>query len=193
MAEPGDSLKQIFESVYLKEFGSNVVVYQNWNSPSMVSFESHARKVQEHGKTVFEFKLGTDVYTDNVIQIVGSRDFWRVEDVEDEDKYGTLIKHVARVTKINQQGNPIQLNSEGKAVHYTTNIQGHNYGGIQQGTHNSTQNISLTNNQPIGEMLPSVCLLDLSKRSPRQPVCWIIKLSFLGARRFCGCACRACA
>src|SRR5205085_3565823 len=39
---------------------------------------------------------------------------------------------------------------------YTTNIGGHNYGGIQQNTTDSTQTITLISNQPIGEILPKL-------------------------------------
>jgi hypothetical protein len=142
MSGAGEALKNVFENVYLREFGSDVVIYENWNSPNMTSFETRGRKQQDRGRVVFEFRLGTNVITANVLQIKGSRDFWRVEDVEDEDKYGVLIKHIARVTKINQQGNPIQLNSEGKAIF---NIGGSVYG-LQYGGKNNTQSITLTNN-----------------------------------------------
>jgi hypothetical protein len=40
-----------------------------------------------------------------------------------------------------------------------TNIHGPNYGAIQQGTSNSTQSITITNYQPIGEILPQLAEL----------------------------------
>jgi hypothetical protein len=168
MSYEGDEIKDLFEEVYLGEMGIEVTVYHDWNSPGMTSFETRAWKDKAKGITVFEFKLGTEVYVGNVIQIADSRDFWRVEDVEDEIQLGSRIKHIARVTKINQQGNPIQLNSEGKAVHYTTNIQGHNYGGIQQGGQGNVQNITLThtNNPDFDRALASLVEIIRSSNLP---------------------------
>jgi hypothetical protein len=34
---PGEALKDVFENLYLEEFGSDVIIYQNWNSPNMTS------------------------------------------------------------------------------------------------------------------------------------------------------------
>jgi hypothetical protein len=163
MSDEGEEIRSLFEEVYLGELGSDVVVYRDWNSPSMTSFETRARKDQERGITFFEFKLGAEVYTGDVIQIVNGRDFWRVVDVEEEVQLGTRIKNVARVTKINQQGTPIQLDSEGRAVHYTTNIHGPNYGGIQQGGQGNVQNITLTNNPDFDRAVAS--LVELIRNS----------------------------
>ena len=162
MSEPGEALKNVFEDVYLDQFGSDVVIYQNWNTPDMTSFETRGRKQQERGRVIFEFRLGTDVMAGNVLQIKGSRDFWRVEDVEDEDKYGTLIKHIARITKINQQGKPIQLNSEGKAIF---NIGGSVYG-LQYGGQNNTQSVTLVNDPDFDNAIAGLIQLIQSSSIP---------------------------
>ena len=142
MSGPGEALKSVFEDTLLELKGVDVFIYQNWQSEQMTSIE--ARAVKERGKQHFEFPLGTRVKKDDVVQIKGSQDFWRIVDTEEEYKYGTAVKLHVRVTKIDEAGNVIRLNSEGRAVNYTTNIQGHNYGGIQQGGQGNTQNISLT-------------------------------------------------
>jgi hypothetical protein len=50
-----------------------------------------------------------------------------------------------------------QLRGEaGTNISYTTNVNAPIYGGLMQGTHDSTQNITLTNHQPIGEILPKL-------------------------------------
>lgn len=144
MSGPGSSLRQVFENTLLDLKGVDVFVYKNWQTEQMSSIE--AKAIKERGKHHFEFPLGTRVQKDDVVQIKGSQDFWRVLDTEEEYKFGVAIKLHVRVTKIDQAGNEVRLNSEGRAIYYTTNIQGHNYGGIQQGGQGNVQNITLTNN-----------------------------------------------
>lgn len=68
----------------------------------------------------------------------------------DLEKRKGLIEGIEEAVKIAPAGIEF-LESGGRrvgsapAVSYTTNIHGPNYGGIQQGTHGSTQNITLTN------------------------------------------------
>jgi hypothetical protein len=137
MREAGEALREVFENTLLEIKGADVFIYENWQSEQMSSIE--ARSIKERGKSYFEFPLNTRVKKDDVVQIKNSQDFWRVLDTEEEYKYGVAVKLHVRVTKVDQSGNEIRLNSEGRANSYTTNIQGHNYGGIQQGGQNNTQ------------------------------------------------------
>jgi hypothetical protein len=143
MSGAGKSLKRVFEDTLLDLKGVDVFIYENWQSEQMSSIE--ARAIKERGKQYFEFPVNTRVKKDDVVQIKGSQDFWRVLDSEEDYKYGTAVKLHVRVNKIDESGNEIRLNAEGRAINYTANIQGHNYGGIQQGGQGNTQNVTLTN------------------------------------------------
>ena len=151
----GKSVRRVFETTILKKLGNQIIIYRTWGTDEMSSFETLGRKETEHGKTVFEFKLGTEIYAGDVIQIQGSRDFWRVDDVEDEAEYGELIKLIAYVTKIDQQGNPIRVDSKGRAIF---NITARDvYGAIQIDGQNNAQTVTTTiNRESISEILPKL-------------------------------------
>ncbi len=66
---------------------------------------------------------------------------------------GDVVQMLAAGIKglVSQESNPQSTN--------ITNIHGPNYGAIQQGTSNSTQSVTITNYQPIGEILPQLAEL----------------------------------
>jgi hypothetical protein len=144
MSGPGEALKHVFEDTLLDLKGVDVFIYQNWQSEQMSSIE--ARAMKERGKQYFEFPLGTRVNKDDVVQIKGSQDFWRVLDTEEEYKFGIAVKLHVRVVKIDHLGNEIRLNSEGRAVYYTVNVHGDNRANIQQGGQGNVQTTNITNN-----------------------------------------------
>lgn len=135
MSNAGKALRRVFETRLLKLTGVDVFVYKNWQSEEMSSLE--ARAIKEVGKSFFEFPIGTDIHPENIVQIKGSRDFWRVADVEEEYEYGVSTKLRVRVVKIDQAGNEIRLNSEGRAV-----FHGNIYGGVQVGGQGNTQSVA---------------------------------------------------
>ncbi len=167
MNGPGKALKHVFETTLLDMNGVSAFIYENWQSEQMFSIE--ARAMKERGKQHFEFPLNTKIKKDDVVQIKGSQDFWRVLDTEDEYQFGVAIKLHVRVTKIDQSGNEIRLDSKGRAIYFTTNIQGHNYGGIQQGGQNNNQT-NVVNIAPQFEEAISRLLSEIEQSQSLTPI-----------------------
>ena len=127
----GESHKDIFENVMLGLKGSDLTVYKNWNKPEMSFTESKAIKKSESN---FEFPLNADIEKDDVIQINGSKSFWKVLDIDEKIQYGTATNLNVRVAKVDRLGNEISINAQGKAT-FNAPV----YGGVMIGGQNNTQ------------------------------------------------------
>ena len=137
MSKPGDSLKHIFENTLLDLKGTELTIYKNWGKEEMTSIASKAIK---ESANKFEFPIDTDIEKNDVIQINDSRSFWRVEDIDEDVEFGTPINLAVRVVKIDQLGNKISINSQGKAI-----FHGPIHGNVQIDGQNNTQNLTITN------------------------------------------------
>ena len=156
----GDTFKHLFEDTHLEMRGSDLTIYKNWNTPNMSSAESRAIKESEQK---FEFPVDTNIEKDDVVQINGSRSFWKVLDIDEEIQYGTASNLNVKVIKIDHLGNEIRINSQGKAV-FNAPV----YGGVQVGGQNNTQTNTVNTNSDFTKAIND--LLKLVENSSLNPV-----------------------
>jgi hypothetical protein len=157
MDGPGDTLREVFEETLLEINGSNLTIYKNWGTPNMTSAQSRGIKKD---KNIFEFPVNTSIEKDDVIQIEGSRSFWKAFDIDEEIKFGIPVNLKVRVIKIDNLGNEIRINAEGRAI-----FHGDIYGGVQLGGHGNTQNISISNTVNPDFQASISSLVELIKQS----------------------------
>ena len=130
MLDKGEAYRNIFEFKLKNEEGISVTIYKDWNTDKMSSIESKAIKQAD----AFELSLQTDINTGDVVQLSGSRSFWKVVDIDEHYQYRTMIKYIAKIIKIDNLGNKITLNSQEKAI-FNAPI----YGSVQIGGQNNSQ------------------------------------------------------
>ena len=147
MSEKGKAYKSIFEYNLENEEGIPVTIYKKWNTVEMSSIESRAIKQSN----TFELYLQSDIDVGDVIQPSGSRSFWKVVDTDEHIQEQTMIKLIAKVVKIDNLGNEIEVNSQGKAV-FNAPV----YGGVQVGGFNNSQNNTNQSSLNQKEILPNV-------------------------------------
>jgi hypothetical protein len=102
--------------------GQTILVHENFNTPEATYFEAKGMKVPQ-GKTsvVFQFPEALDIPVGAVLQVKGSRDYWRVTDAEDIIQQDVFINFETRVEKINLAGEPTRPVLKGGN---TYNLQG---------------------------------------------------------------------
>lgn len=134
MSGKGMAMRSIFEKSSLRVGGIDVSVYKGWNTDNMTRTE--LRAVKEKG--AFHFRVDDEISKGDVIQPAGSKSFWRVVDTDEEFALGTATHQIVRVEKIDELGNKVHLNAEGRAVFY-----GNVTGGVQVGGHGNTQTVQI--------------------------------------------------
>ncbi len=130
--------------IRLRLQGQRVFVHKNFGTAQMESFEVRGLKEMaqnDRRQVVFQFPEQIDAYPDDVIQIKGSRDYWKIVDTEDHIEDDVYIYMEAWVQKINEQGGNVRLNEQGKAI-----FTGNNYGVLQMGGQGNTQTVTFTHN-----------------------------------------------
>ncbi len=130
--------------IRLRLQGQRVFVHKNFGTAQMESFEVRGLKEMaqnDRRQVVFQFPEQIDAYPDDVIQIKGSRDYWKIVDTEDHIEDDVYIYMEAWVQKINEQGGNVRLNEQGKAI-----FTGNNYGVLQMGGQGNTQTVTVTHN-----------------------------------------------
>ncbi len=147
MNQVGRALRRAFEQ-QARLTGQTVFIHESFGTPEATSFETRGVKGTEDKnprQVIFRFLNREEIPIGAVLQIKGSRDFWKVTDTEDQVYNDLFVSMMVRVEKINEAGQAMRLNDEGRAVYYSTTIQGHNYGAIAQGGKGNIQNVTLTN------------------------------------------------
>ncbi len=118
----GEALREAFEAK-LEALGQPFIVHSNLNTPDATQIEVNGlikSKGRSTGRMVFQFLDPIDAHAgDSILQIKGSRDYWRVIDTEDVVEYGTLIKFEVRVEKVNIAGKVTRPSSSGNTTYIT--------------------------------------------------------------------------
>jgi hypothetical protein len=89
--------------------GQTIIVHQNINTPEATSFEVRGLKntASKHStQVVFQFTEALDIPIGAVLQVKGSRDYWKVTDTEDIVHDDTFVNFEVRVQKVNIAGQP---------------------------------------------------------------------------------------
>jgi hypothetical protein len=97
----------------LKHTGQTVVIHNNFNTPQATC--SQARGIKNKGdrssKIIFQFPDALMLSPGAVLQLEGSRDYWKVIDTEDIVIDGILIHFDVHVEKIDLTGQPSRPSS----------------------------------------------------------------------------------
>ncbi len=115
----GDALKQSFEAM-VEIQGQTIIVHQNINTPEATSFEARGpknTKTKRSSQVVFQFIEALDIPVGAVLQVKGSRDYWKVTDTEDFVEDETFINYEVHVEKVNLAGQPTRPSAKGGPVY----------------------------------------------------------------------------
>jgi len=119
----GEAFREGFEAIF-EVMAQTIIVHENFNTPNATSYEIKGLKNTESKtskQVVFQFLDPLDIHVGAVLQVKGSRDYWRVTDTEDIVEDGTFLNFEARVEKINVAGQPTRSSTRG-ATTYKTEI-----------------------------------------------------------------------
>lgn len=119
----GEAYRDAFEE-FMEQMGQTIIVYTNFNSPNASSYEVRGLKStppKQSSKVIFQFPDQLDVAVGTVLQVKGSRDYWRVTDTEDKVISDVFINFEAHVDKVNVSGVPTRPRVTGNTVY---NLQG---------------------------------------------------------------------
>src|SRR5438046_5298630 len=108
MSGVGRAMKSGFEAA-VRITGQTIVIHQNTNSPEATSLEAKGLKntaSKRSSQVVFQFTEQLDIPDGAVLQVKGSRDYWRVTDTEDIVHDDTFVNFEVRVEKVNIAGQP---------------------------------------------------------------------------------------
>lgn len=104
----GEAQREGFEAI-VEVMGQTIIVHEKFNTSEMNSYEVRGLKNTE-GKSskqiIFQFPDQLDISIGAVLQIKGSRDYWRVTDTEDIVEDEVFINFEVHVEKINFSGQP---------------------------------------------------------------------------------------
>lgn len=164
----GSHLQRVFKDLFRHSSG-NVLIHKDWRGPNARCFTVRGMKNNEKNRpsaVFFEFlDQSLDVVSGDILQQEGGRTFWRVTVVEDNIVGSTFISLRAKVTNIDTPP-PNQSNA--------VTIQGHVYGGVQVGSHGSTQNVSVavttvqTNVAKLRELLKQAGVSELEREDAEE-------------------------
>ncbi len=142
--------------------GQTIIVHENFNTSGAIYFEVEGLKNTE-GKNsrqvIFQFPEPVEISVGFVLQVKGSRDYWRVTDTEDVVEGGVFINFEARVEKINLAGQPTRSVLKGgntynlHGTHSRVNIQSHD--NSVNISHQSTENVFADMRQVIQNQIQS--------------------------------------
>ena len=136
----GHTFKQGFNGL-LKRLGGTILVHKNHGKQdNSITEHMGLKNHKEHNpdKIMFQFSEKIDINVGDVLQQKESSDLWEVYETSDNIVAGTFIFFEAYVTK---SGSKIAHPSSGTT---SVIIEGANLGGIQIGTTNSKQKVSVT-------------------------------------------------
>ncbi len=104
----GRAYRKRFEAM-MRLKGQTIVVHENFNTPEATYFEVKGLRDPENSRQViFQFPEAVEIPVGAVLQVKGSRDYWKVTDTEDIMESGVFINFETRVEKINLSGEPMR-------------------------------------------------------------------------------------
>ena len=143
----GHELKDANQEL-IDELGKTVNVYTDYQRDSLPSFEARSLQHTERGSGDFRFLERYDIKKGSILQVKGARDLWKVIDTEDEVQDEVYVDFKVYVEKIDEQGNQIHVNNEGRLI-----INAPVQGGIQVGGSHNVQNVSININPKFDEAI----------------------------------------
>ncbi len=127
--------------VMLKQFGKTIIVHKNFNTQEATSFEARGFNDSD-GKNskqvIFQFDEQIEIPIVSVLQVKGSRDYWKVTDTEDIILDDVFVSFDVRVEKINVDG---ELTRPSRTIGNTYNLQG-TQSRVNISSHDQSVNIS---------------------------------------------------
>jgi hypothetical protein len=129
--------RQGFEMLF-KQFSGQIVVYKNYGTPAQTEVQMRANKNRKNKqRDEFQFLERCDIQHGDVIKQSSSHDLWVVDETEDHVVGDTFVCFNVFVTRADAVGAARSQPAPSNAVHVTGPV----YGGIQIGSHGSTQQI----------------------------------------------------
>ena len=136
-----------FEAI-MQVMGQTIIVHENFNTSDMNSYEVKGLKNTE-GKNskqvIFQFPDQLDIPVGAVLQVKGSRDYWKVKDTEDIVEDEIFINLEVHVEKINIVGEPTRPS---RSLGTTFNLQG-THARVNIDSNDNSVNISNQNTENI--------------------------------------------
>ena len=108
----------------LEHFGKTIIVHKNFNTQEATSFEArgfNGTDGRSSKQVIFQFDEQLDIPIGSVLQVKGSRDYWKVTDTEDVIFDDVFVSFDVRVEKINIVGEPTR---PAPSLGTTFNLQG---------------------------------------------------------------------
>ena len=141
----GVAFRQGFEAIFGIS-AQTIILHEQFNTPEATSREIKGLKNTE-GKNsrqvVFQFIDPLEIEVGSVLQIKGSRDYWRVTDTEDIIEDDTFINFEVRVEKINVAGKPTRPATAGGTTYNTEiHLRDSSVGVLNAGEIKDVQSIS---------------------------------------------------
>jgi hypothetical protein len=119
----GNAVRQGFQAM-VRIQGQTIIVHSNLDTPEERSFEAKGLKnkaSKNSRQVVFQFPEQLDIPVGAVLQVKGSRDYWKVTDTEDTIADDTFVLFEVRVDKVNVAGQPTRPPVNASTVY---NLQG---------------------------------------------------------------------
>ncbi len=141
----GEAFREGFEAIF-EVMAQTIIVHENFNTPNAASYEVKGLKNTESKSSkqvVFQFLNPLDIHVGAVLQVKGSRDYWRVTDTEDVVEDGTFINFEARVEKINVAGQATRSSSRGATYKTEIHLSNSTIGILNTGEIEDVQSISV--------------------------------------------------
>ncbi len=132
----------------LKHMGKTIIVHKDFNSEEATSFEARGmneKDEQSSNQVIFQFSEQLDISVDSVLQVKGSRDYWRVTDTEDIFIDNIFISFDVRVEKINSVGKQTRPT---KSLGTIFNLQG-THARVNFNSNDNSVNISHQNTENV--------------------------------------------
>ena len=145
----GNSFRKGFEML-VRQMGDNVVIFRNHGTPTETQQRVRGlknTKTKRGGGDVFQFLDKLDIRPDDIIQIEGARDLWRVTDCHDDVINGTFQHFEVDVVRHLSAGGFAPPSRPSFAN--TVNVHGNVTGALQVGTQHRYA-AGLPRSQPAG-------------------------------------------
>jgi hypothetical protein len=156
----GHAMQQAFQAA-IQIQGQTIVVHENCNTPEATTFEARGLKTsagKRSAQVVFKFIEALDIPVGAILQVKGSRDYWRVTDTEDIIHDDTFVNFEVRVEKVNVSGQPTRPSKLGDVynlhgTHARVNI--HSQDQSINVSHQTTENVFADMRQLIQNQISS--------------------------------------
>jgi hypothetical protein len=175
MSEIGEAHREGFEAI-MEVMGQTIVVHENFKTLESNSYEVKGIKNTEgkNSKTViFQFPEQLNISIGNVLQIKGSRDYWKVTDTEDIVEDETFINFETHVEKIDISG---QSTRPSRNLGNTYNLHG-THARVNVSSNDNSINISHQNTENVFADMRQVIQNQIQNESERTEI--LSKLSEL--------------